>query len=483
MDESATIYDLFLCHTGADKAWVRTLAEHVESETFEGHENGRPLRVFFDEWDIEPGENVILRINNGLSRSRYVAVVISPEMQAAPWPTLEWTSTLAGDPVNQRGRLIPLFLRDGTEKDGTRIELLPTFKALSWIDFRLQRDFRKSYQRLIRKIRDMPATRGRRRAPLASLSQSPTPAIAWPDSSAAADRMHEAILGNLLPVESLPGTVWSAPTSARDATDVFKVAKTAPAFELQNQRVFTFCDLSRNDNIFKPILTAGKIEAEPVSSWKANPVRWKWFVSLLNRCVRNHLATLPIRRDEKGRYFFLPKEGATRSWQNGTDPAREVAAKKTNSQSGQEFWVHHAAWLQVQVLGDSLFLLIDPSYVFTSDGQTALRGKVVGPLSIQWSGKERNAAILRHIVFWARTLAKGKAKPTLETGAAPIVLSGIPALARTQRGIEFDHLALGALIDQVQDELGKAAQSMVVVMDDSEIEEDDDDGSPETAQV
>jgi hypothetical protein len=42
---------------------------------------------------------------------------------------------------------------------------------------------------------------------------------------------------------------------------------------------------------------------------------------------------------------------------------------------------------------------IDPCNVFTSDGKQLLTGKSVGPLSMKWGGKERNAAILRHIVF------------------------------------------------------------------------------------
>ena len=51
MDTRNELVDVFLCHNGADKEWVRNLAEQIESETFDGHLNGRPLRVFFDEWD------------------------------------------------------------------------------------------------------------------------------------------------------------------------------------------------------------------------------------------------------------------------------------------------------------------------------------------------------------------------------------------------------------------------------------------------
>lgn len=88
-------FDVFLCHNGADKDWVRKLAEQIESETFDGSTNGRTLRVFFDEWDIDIGQNILLRLNKALTASRYVAVVISPEMLQAPWPGLEWTHVVS----------------------------------------------------------------------------------------------------------------------------------------------------------------------------------------------------------------------------------------------------------------------------------------------------------------------------------------------------------------------------------------------------
>lgn len=474
----ASIVDLFLCHNKSDKAWVRRLAEQVESETLDGHPDGRALRVFFDEWDIAPGENFILRINEGLKHARYVVVVLSPEMLAADWTAFEWTHVVADDPASRKGRLIPLLVRDGTELGGTRIELPAPFKVTNWIDFREDKGWKQSFQKLIRRVRDMPPQRGRRRAPLAMLP-APAASIASPEpeSAAAPDRIMDVVLGNLLPVESFPGTVWSGSTDARQAKEVWAVVPDAPAFELQEGRLYTFADLSNPQNDFQRLLMAGDIKGEAVRSWSRNPARWRWFVSLLNRSLKRH-AVLPLNmgRDDRGRYFFRPGVEPTRIHRNGMDAPREVAARKTNDLTGDTFWVHHGAWLQFQTLGDELYLLVEPSYVFTSDGSTPLKGRVVGPLSMKWTGKERNAAILRHIVFWARTLARGNMKIEIDTGAAPVVVSGIPALARTNFGIEFDHIAIGSLISQVTDELGKVAASVEFGLSE---DDDDDDEAPE----
>ena len=474
----AQVVDLFLCHNGADKVWVRRLAEQVESETLDGLHGGRKLRVFFDEWDIVPGENFILRINDGLRRARYVAVVLSPEMLAADWPTFEWTSVVADDPANRKGRVIPLFVRDGTEQDGMRVELPAPFKVSNWIDFRDEKAWRQSFQKLIRRVRDMPPQRGRRRAPIAML---PAPAASIvapePESAAAPDRVADVVLGNLLPVETFPGTVWSGSTRVREAKEVWAAIPDAPPFELQEGRIYTFADLSDLNSPFKALLSANDVKGEAVRSWSRLPAKWRWFMSLLNRSLKRHVI-IPVNmgRDDRGRYFFRPGVEPTRVHRNGADPPRDVAAKKTNEGTGDTFWVHHGAWLQFQTLGDELYLLIEPSYVFTSDGSTPLKGKVVGPLSMKWTGKERNAAILRHIIFWARTLARGMMKIHIDTGAGPIVVSGIPALARTNFGIEFDHIAIGTLMSQVSDELGKVAASVEF----GTTEDEDDDETPES---
>lgn len=498
-DSSSTeVIDLFLCHNGADKEWVRRLAEQIESETFEGTPDGRRLRVFFDEWDIAPGGNVVKRLNDGLARARYVAVVISPDMVTADWPTFEWTHVVADDPTNRRGRLLPLFARDGTERGGKRIDLPAPFRVLSWIDFRHAPSFKSSFIKLVRQLRDLAPSRGKRLAPIAALARGQLPAIV-PKDAASPDRVSEVILGNLIPALSLPMTVWSAPTACREEKDVLALiwpkpteaglfqAETGagldvperlprpPGFALGDKRLFTFADLGKSDNRFKKAIELDGVSSHAAHSWRSDPVRWNMYVQLLNKCLKQHCYSLGLRRELRGRYFFLPaRDGGKR--RHGR---RTVAAPKHNEITNQTFWVHHGAWLQFQTLGDRLFLLIEPSYVFTSDGRESLRGKIVGPLSMQWTGKEKNAAILRHVRFWSGVLAGDRVEIVIPTGAASIRLSGLPATAQTSFGLESDHIAIGSLLEALDDELGKVAAS--VSFDELDgANEDDDEDTPES---
>src|SRR5947208_844136 len=108
-------HDVFLSHTGVDKDWVRTLGERLEQEGIEDSKESRRIRVFFDEWDVDYGENIVNRLNDGLVRSRYLAAILSPEFLESNWANQEWTHWFMDDP--KASSLIPVLYRDAT-RDG-----------------------------------------------------------------------------------------------------------------------------------------------------------------------------------------------------------------------------------------------------------------------------------------------------------------------------------------------------------------------------
>lgn len=119
-------YDVFISHNSVDKAWVRALAARIEAETW----NGRSLRVFFDEWDIQPGENIPRAIEEALAKSRNFILVLSPDASRSAWVSAERLYCQMLDPLNRYLRLIPLLLR------GTEADIPPFVRALKYIDFR-----------------------------------------------------------------------------------------------------------------------------------------------------------------------------------------------------------------------------------------------------------------------------------------------------------------------------------------------------------
>lgn len=104
-------YDVFLSHSSKDKPAVRELAERLK---------GDGLRVWLDEWVIQPGDMIGLKIDEGLEHSRTLILFMSANAFASDWTTLERHTALFRDPTNRRRRFIPLRLDDAPITDTLR---------------------------------------------------------------------------------------------------------------------------------------------------------------------------------------------------------------------------------------------------------------------------------------------------------------------------------------------------------------------------
>ena len=95
-------YDVFLSHSAKDKAIVRPLAERLADG----------LRVWFDEWEIQPGHSIPAKIEEGLEHSRVLVLCMSANAFGSDWARLEAGTFRFRDPLNKERRFIPLRLDD-----------------------------------------------------------------------------------------------------------------------------------------------------------------------------------------------------------------------------------------------------------------------------------------------------------------------------------------------------------------------------------
>jgi len=130
-------YDVFLSYSSKDKPVVRELAERLKADG---------LRVWFDEWEIEPGDMVSLKIEQGLEQSRALVLCMSKNAFASEWVTLERHTALFRDPTNAERRFVPLRLDDAQIKD--------TLKQFAYLDWR--KKSQEEYARLLAACRPAP---------------------------------------------------------------------------------------------------------------------------------------------------------------------------------------------------------------------------------------------------------------------------------------------------------------------------------------
>lgn len=111
-------WDVFMSYARADFRWVTTLAENL-------HALG--LRVFFDEWEIGPGDVVVHRLDQGLRESGNGILVVSPSSMTSPWVMEEYAALLTRA-VTKNLRLIPVLYADAG--------VPPMLATRVWIDLR-----------------------------------------------------------------------------------------------------------------------------------------------------------------------------------------------------------------------------------------------------------------------------------------------------------------------------------------------------------
>ncbi len=113
-------FDVFLSHTTTDKPFAWRLALDLRKEA---------LSVWFDEWELGPGDSLHEKIAQAISTSGYVAVVLSPDSVKSRWVQVEINAAFARElelksvflvPILYRPCNIPSFLKDKVYADFTK---------------------------------------------------------------------------------------------------------------------------------------------------------------------------------------------------------------------------------------------------------------------------------------------------------------------------------------------------------------------------
>lgn len=100
--------DVFICHASEDRpSIVDPLIAALE-------EAG--ISIWHDRAEIQWGDSLLSRIQYGMSRSRYVLAVLSPNSLAKRWPLAELNAALAGEISAGVIKLLPLLVGTDVEK-------------------------------------------------------------------------------------------------------------------------------------------------------------------------------------------------------------------------------------------------------------------------------------------------------------------------------------------------------------------------------
>ena len=144
-------------------------------------------------------------------------------------------------------------------------------------------------------------------------------------------------------------------------------------------------------------------------------------MEFLNKALYAHLkSNLSLRPHPifRSTYFHRPDNGKQKVV-NG-----RIVASPVYLHSGElNYWVHDSVTLRFVELSEMIFLLVEPGYVFTADGERPIPKEKAGPLATKKLAYEFNNQYLQHIRFWISTLVTDKEKITIPTNLGSIVIS------------------------------------------------------------
>ncbi len=128
-----TTSDVFLSHKSDWKPWVDVLARNLRN---------RGYRVFFDEWDMIPGQSIVQQLYDGLQQSRKGILVVTPEAIDSGWVREDYAQMMVQKQQDAAFTIIPVIV-------GEEVPDFPFIQDILWVDFRDPERYREAFYRLV----------------------------------------------------------------------------------------------------------------------------------------------------------------------------------------------------------------------------------------------------------------------------------------------------------------------------------------------
>ncbi len=427
MDKKAEIYDydVFLSYQNLDESFATKLASRIQSENY----NDKNLRVFFAPWDIAPGDNIVSKINDGLSKAKFFLLVISPEALSAEWPSAEQSAAIYSDPSGRLRRVIPIMRR--------YCSLPPLLRIRNYANFVKDSDFEIQFQRILKVITGKPASSEQAAAKNLSLQRVPLQQT----NTLLIDDIPEKLYSNLFPA-SHPETVFSAPTKFFERRQVYKYfeGENPPAFILKENRLFCFVNLRATEHEFKGAVEEYDIQRHDFKDWLKASEKARWSVELLNDAFRVLSFQVGLRLDKNGKKSYFPKGNLASEkidWKAHQKTAGRHLIKERRNEQGQTlYFIHRALDARFTLIDAEPFLRCETGRVFSTDGTNLIEGRRRSVLSTRLLARQRNLQEFDDTRFWTWLLSDDGRTMLLDFGRVTVATT--PLSVEVNGGIYGD---------------------------------------------
>jgi len=134
---SGVYHGIFLSHTSTDKPFVRELKARLESHGVN--------EVWLDEAEIQIGDSLIKKIDEGLKKTKYIGVVLSPRSINSPWVEKELEIAINREISSGEVVVLPLLYE--------KCELPAFLRGKLYADFTAPSEYEESLDKLLRRLK------------------------------------------------------------------------------------------------------------------------------------------------------------------------------------------------------------------------------------------------------------------------------------------------------------------------------------------
>lgn len=130
---------IFMSHSSKDKPFVRKLAEDLRKS---GH------YVWVDEAEIQIGDSLIGKIEEGIENTEYLGVVISSSSNKSEWVTREVRIALNQEIYGKKVKVLPLLLEN--------VEMPSFLLDKKYADFTTDDNYENALQLILERLSEVP---------------------------------------------------------------------------------------------------------------------------------------------------------------------------------------------------------------------------------------------------------------------------------------------------------------------------------------
>jgi hypothetical protein len=304
----------------------------------------------------------------------------------------------------------------------------------------------------------------KRTATLQGSEATPLEVISLLNKKAEPAVIEETLWFNLFPVIEIPDYIHVANTDFRTAREIYeeitrqteqnKSDIDIPAFFLADRMIYSFAPFDEDNPLTLCITSNGR--RIPTKEWLDSKRKHQDLVKLLNYNLKDLCWKKGFLYDLKRDRYYIKYSGGPIpevTWKPySKSSSRELVHTKLK-ESGELVYIEHfGARMRFIILGDGIYLTIEPIRVLTLDGMQLLDQRLNTRISTRKNALYHNNNYLYDTKLWCHILAGNREEIHLGNGVGRITVSILAINSKVNFGILDDRHTGGDFLDSLKSE-------------------------------